>query len=298
MRNPPPLLFKVSIRTIWIQIEIIGHAMHIPKVMTIAGSDSGGGAGIQADLKTIAALGGYGTSVITALTAQNTQSVARIHAVPPPMIRAQYRAIMDDIGTDAIKIGMLGPSPAIEAVAEALAAAPADYIVLDPVMISKSGAQLLPDDAIESLTGLLIPRCTVLTPNIPEAERLTGISIESDEDIRDAALRLEEMGAGASLIKGGHLDRPDIVNTLYDGSSFRQFTSPRLDSRFTHGTGCTLSSAIATYLGRGDTLADAVEKGIEFVTEGIRNGYVVGNGTNPLNHMYAAARNVANVRSN
>jgi hydroxymethylpyrimidine/phosphomethylpyrimidine kinase len=260
--------------------------MFVPKIMTIAGSDSGGGAGIQADLKTIAALGGYGTSVITAITAQNTKTVAAIHEIPLDIIEAEYRAIMDDIGADAIKIGMLSSPAIIQRIALLLDEAGSTHMVLDPVMISKSGAQLLHETAVEALIGELLPRCTLLTPNIPETERLTAIRIQSDEDIEHAASILYDKGVKAILIKGGHLDRPQIVNTLFDGDRFYRFTTERLSNRYSHGTGCTLSSAIATYLGWGKPLFEAVERSIQYVSDGMQHGYAVGGGVNPLNHMF------------
>ncbi len=260
--------------------------MSAVKIMTIAGSDSGGGAGIQADLKTIASLGGYGTSVITALTAQNTQTVTKIHEVPVDMIKAQYEAIMEDIGASAIKIGMLSSTAIIKTIAGLLMQKSAPHVVLDPVMISKSGAQLLQEEAIEALITELIPLCTLLTPNIPEVEKLIGGSVNTDEDIQNAALSLKQKGVPACLIKGGHLKRPNIMNTLYDGSTFNRFTTTRLTNTYTHGTGCTLSSAIATYLGMNKPLDEAVELGIQYVSEGIKHGYKVGGGTNPLNHMH------------
>lgn len=260
--------------------------MYIPKIMTIAGSDSGGGAGIQADLKTIAALGGYGTSVITALTAQNTRAVTMIHEVPSDMIAAQYEAIMEDIGADAIKIGMLSSIEIIKTVAGLLRQQSAPNVVLDPVMISKSGAQLIKEEAIEALITDLLPHCTLLTPNIPETEKLIGQSIKTDEEIKNAALLLQGKGVAACLIKGGHLDRPDVLNTLFDGSTYFSFTTDRLEKTYTHGTGCTLSSAIATYLGHKKPLNEAVGLGIQYVYEGIHLGYAVGQGTNPLNHMH------------
>jgi len=264
--------------------------MSVAKIMTIAGSDSGGGAGIQADLKTIAALGGYGTSVITALTAQNTHTVSKIHEIPTDMIKAQYEAIMDDIGASAIKIGMLSSTSIINTVAELIKQQPAPHIVIDPVMVSKSGAQLLQDDAIDALVNELLPLCTLLTPNIPEVEKLTGSSVSTDEEIQNAAIELKEKGVRASLIKGGHLNRTNIMNTLYDGDNFHKFTTERLKNTYTHGTGCTLSSAIATYLGKNISLAQAVELGIEYVSEGMTHGYMVGGGANPLNHMHVLNR--------
>jgi hydroxymethylpyrimidine/phosphomethylpyrimidine kinase len=260
--------------------------MFFPKIMTIAGSDSGGGAGIQADLKTIAALGGYGTSVITALTAQNTRTVSMIHEIPTDMIIAQYETIMEDIGADAIKIGMLSSVEIIKTVAALLRQQSAPFVVLDPVMISKSGAQLLKEEAVEALITDLLPQCTLLTPNIPETEKLIQRNIKTEEDIKNAALLLQGKGVRACLIKGGHLDGPDVLNTLFDGSTFFSFKTGRLENTYTHGTGCTLSSAIATYLGLKKPLNEAVESGIRYVYEGIHHGYKVGHGTNPLNHMH------------
>jgi hydroxymethylpyrimidine kinase/phosphomethylpyrimidine kinase len=270
--------------------------MFIPKIMTIAGSDSGGGAGIQADLKTIASLGGYGTTVITALTAQNTRTVSQIHEAPTDMIKAQYEAIMEDIGADAIKIGMLSSATIISTVAGLLRQERAPHVVLDPVMISKSGTYLLREDAVEALITELLPLSTLLTPNIPETERLVGYTVTTDEDIRNAALFLKDQGVRASLIKGGHLKRPQIINTLYDGSTFHRFTTQRLDNKYTHGTGCTLSSAVATLLGSNKPLPEAVETGIHYVSEGLKHGYVVGGGTNPLNHMHLLQRDYLDPR--
>jgi hydroxymethylpyrimidine kinase/phosphomethylpyrimidine kinase len=261
--------------------------MSIPKIMTIAGSDSGGGAGIQADIKTIAALGGYGTTVITAITAQNTREVTAIHEIPVEIIEAEFRAVMEDIGADALKIGMLGTSRIIETISGLLGEFRVNHVVLDPVMISKSGAELLQPDAVDALIGKLIPQCSLLTPNIPETEKLVGFPISSDEDIQNAAFILQRMGVPAVLIKGGHLNRPNIMNTLFDGKEFHRFTTTRLDTAYTHGTGCTLSSAIATHLGYNKPLVEAVELSIQYVSEGIQKGYRVGRGTNPLNHHFA-----------
>lgn len=271
--------------------------MSVAKIMTIAGSDSGGGAGIQADLKTIASLGGYGTSVITAVTAQNTREVTQIHEIPLDMIKAQYEAVMSDIGADAIKIGMLSSSAIIKTVSGLLKQQTAPHVILDSVMVSKSGAQLLQEDAVDALITDLIPLCTLLTPNIPETEKLVGFPVNTDEEIQNAALTLKQRGVPASLIKGGHLKRPNVLNILYDGSTFHRFTTSRLANTYTHGTGCTLSSAIATYLGMNMKLEEAVELGIQYVSEGMKHGYTVGNGTNPLNHMHTLSRKHSNVRS-
>ncbi len=255
--------------------------------MTIAGSDSGGGAGIQADLKTIAALGGYGTSVITAITAQNTQTVTAIHDIPVEIIEAEFLAIIDDIGADAVKIGMLSNPATIRKIANLLREYPVRHIVLDPVMVSKSGNQLLQENAVRALIDDLLPLCTLLTPNIPEAEKLVGYRISSDREIEKAARDLHAGGVGAVLIKGGHLRRENVVNTLFDGTQLVRIETERLDDSYSHGTGCTLSSAIATYLGWDEPLDNAVREAVGFVFEGMKHGYPVGEGVNPLNHFHS-----------
>lgn len=232
--------------------------MAVAAALTIAGSDSGGGAGIQADLKAFSALGVYGASAITAITAQNTQAVTAIHPVPPEIIQAQITAVLDDIRIDAVKIGMLGTSMATRAVAAALA----DYrgmIVLDPVMIAKSGDALLQDDAIDALITHLLPRADLLTPNLPEAARLTGLREATDAiDAEAQGQRLIDMGARAVLMKGGHAEGTQCHDILVTRDGITTFTAARIDTRNTHGTGCTLSSAIAARLARGDDLATAV----------------------------------------
>ena len=257
----------------------------IPKAMTIAGSDSGGGAGIQADLKTFAALGVYGTSVVTAVTAQNTKGVTGVHEVPVEMVAAQIEAVLSDIGTDAVKTGMLFSSDIIETVARELNHFRVDRLVVDPVMVAKSGDRLLREDAVEALRRSLIPSATVVTPNIPEAETLTDMRIESEEDIRQAAVRIVGMGAQAVVVKGGHLSGPP-VDLLYNGRDFRLFDAPRIETRNTHGTGCTFASAIAAGLAGGMDLAEAVGAAKEYVTEAIRRSFEVGRGHGPLNHFF------------
>ena len=257
----------------------------IPRAMTIAGSDSGAGAGIQADLKTFASLGVYGTSVVTAITAQNTLGVTRVHEVPVEMVAAQIEAVISDIGTDSVKTGMLFSKDIIETVARELAHFRVDRLVVDPVMVAKSGDRLLMEDAVAAMRSSLLPLATVVTPNIPEAEALVETRIESPEDRRRAADKIVGMGAKAVVIKGGHLSGP-AVDLFYDGREFREFNSPRIDSRNTHGTGCTFASAIAAGLAKGMELVEAVASAKEYVTEAIRSSFDVGQGHGPLNHFH------------
>ncbi len=253
--------------------------------MTIAGSDSGGGAGIQADLKTFAALGVYGTSVLTAITAQNTVGVTGIHEIPVDMIEAQIEAITSDIEVDAVKTGMLSSIAIIETVVSRLQHHRVDRLVVDPVMVAKSGDRLLKEDAVEALRTKLLPLATVVTPNIPEAETLADMRIENAEDAREAARRLVAMGPRAVVVKGGHLPGPP-VDLLYDGKQFREFDAPRIETTSTHGTGCTFASAIAAGLAKGMGVADAVAASKEYVTEAIRRAFPLGRGHGPLNHFY------------
>ena len=257
----------------------------IPRAMTIAGSDSGAGAGIQADLKTFASLGVYGTSVVTAITAQNTLRVTQVHEVPVEMVVAQIEAVISDIGTDSVKTGMLFSKDIIETVARELAHFRVDRLVVDPVMVAKSGDRLLKEDSVAAMRKLL-PLATVVTPNIPEAETLVETRIESPEDGRRAAGKIVGMGAKAVVIKGGHLSGP-AVDLFYDGREFREFSSPRIDSRNTHGTGCTFASAIAAGLAKGMELVEAVASAKEYVTEAIRSSFDVGQGHGPLNHFHS-----------
>ena len=232
------------------------------KVLTIAGSDSGGGAGIQADLKTFAAIGCYGMSVITALTAQNTRGVTAIHALPPSFAVEQMTAVFTDIGADAVKIGMLYSAELIEAVTETLNKYRARNIVLDPVMVAQSGDRLLQDDAIEAIKDHLMPVADVVTPNLPEAEVLLGQKIESLEDMQRAARSLAQLGGRSILVKGGHLEESKSTDLLYltEEDRFVTLEAERVDSRNNHGTGCTLSSAIAAHMSRGSSIEDAVSK--------------------------------------
>jgi hydroxymethylpyrimidine/phosphomethylpyrimidine kinase len=260
------------------------------RVLTIAGSDSGGGAGIQADLKTFSALGCYGMSVITALTAQNTTGVTGIHAVPPPFVAQQMAAIMDDIGVDAVKIGMLFSAELIESVAESLKRYGVDTIVLDPVMVAQSGDKLLQDEAIEALKETLIPLATVITPNLPEAEVLLARGINGKEHIQKAASTLAELGSKSVLIKGGHMETSDSSDFLYihDGKRFVVLPDERVQTPNIHGTGCTLSSAIAAHLAKGFDVEPAVRKAKEYIAKAIRAGaaYRIGQGSGPVHHFH------------
>ena len=259
--------------------------MKIPKAMTIAGSDSGGGAGVQADLKTFAALGVYGASTLTAITAQNTVAVTAVHDIPTDVVTAQIDAVLTDIGADAVKTGMLSSSDIIECVCEALEVHGVQRLVVDPVMIAKSGDALLREDAIGSLRTRLLPLAMVVTPNIPEAEALTETTIVSDADVRRAAEAIVGMGARSVVVKGGHREGP-ATDLFYDGKEFKEFTAPRFDTVNTHGTGCTFASAVAAGLARGMVVTDAVALAKDYVTEGIRHSFSIGQGHGPLNHFY------------
>ena len=257
----------------------------VARAMTIAGSDSGGGAGVQADLKTFAALGVYGTSVLTAVTAQNTLGVTAVHQVPAQTIAAQIDAVLTDIGAGAVKTGMLASSPIIECVVSQIGRHSVPWLVVDPVMIAKSGDPLLEKTAIETLRSRLVPAASVITPNIPEAETLTGMNITSDSEARAAAEKLVGMGAKSVVIKGGHREGP-AVDLFYDGAQFHEFTNERIDTPNTHGTGCTFASAIAAGLAKGLPLFDAVAMAKDYVTEAIRRSFPIGQGHGPLNHFY------------
>ena len=257
----------------------------VPTAMTIAGSDSGGGAGIQADLKTFAAFGVYGTSVVTAITAQNTVAVTGVHEVPAEMVAAQIEAVMSDLGADAVKTGMLSSIAIIDTVAGELRRLGVDLLVVDPVMVAKSGDRLLREDAVDALKSRLIPLATVVTPNIPEAETLTGMVVRSLEDARRAAEGIMRMGAQSVVVKGGHLPG-DPVDLFYDGSRFLEFPGKRIDTTSTHGTGCTFASAVAAGLAKGHDLANAVAEAKEYVSEAMAGAFPIGNGHGPLNHFY------------
>jgi hydroxymethylpyrimidine/phosphomethylpyrimidine kinase len=258
----------------------------VPVAMTIAGSDSGGGAGVQADLKTFGALGVYGTCVITALTAQNTRRVEGVYEVPAAFVAAQIDAVVADIPPDAVKTGMLANAEIIRVVAERVRSLHLPNLVVDPVMVAKSGDRLLREDAVDALRALLLPLATVVTPNIPEAEVLTGSPIAGVEDARRAArVLVEEMGARAAVVKGGH-GRGPAVDVFYDGRETRLLRAPRIETTNTHGTGCTFASAIAAGLARGLPPLAAVRLAKRYVTAAMRRAFPLGGGHGPLHHFY------------
>ena len=261
-----------------------------PRLLTIAGSDSGGGAGIQADMKTFSALGCFGMTAITALTAQNTCGVRAIHAVPPDMLRDQIDAVLEDIGVDAVKIGMLHSPEIVHAVASAIDRHALPHVVLDPVMVATSGAVLIDNPAIAALVRELFGRAVLVTPNLDEASLLVGRTLASEADMQAAALELLAKGARAVLIKGGHL-AGDVVSDLLQvaGSAPHWMRAPRIATANTHGTGCTLSSAIAAHLALGLSLIDAVEAARTYVRGALAAGASVktGQGGGPLNHGFA-----------
>lgn len=263
-----------------------------PRLLTIAGSDSGGGAGIQADLKTFAAHGAYGMSVITALTAQNTRGVRAVQEASADFVAAQIDSVFEDIGADAVKIGMLASAPIVRTVADRLRwwleRSPAP-VVLDPVMIAKSGHALLRDDAVEAVIEDLVPLSTLVTPNVPELERMTGLPGQSEDDRLRAASELAARGP-AVLAKGGHAEGEEVVDLLVEPAgaspSVHRFRHPRLDTSSTHGTGCTLSSAIAARLARGEDLATAVGGAIDWLHAAMKAAYPLGSGHGPVDHLH------------
>ena len=255
------------------------------RVLTIAGSDSGGGAGIQADIKTVTALGGYAASAITAITVQDTRGVHAVHPIPPATIAAQIRAVLDDIGADAIKTGMLGDAAAIEAVLDALAEFPGIPLVVDPVMVAKGGASLLGDGALEVLRRL-IARADLVTPNAPEAEALTGLAIADTDDLRAAGEALLTSGVRAVLMKGGHVPGDSVIDLLMTTAGETVLEGPRIATRHTHGTGCTLASACAVGLAQGLRLEDAVARAWAYTAEAIRQAPGFGAGAGPLGHAW------------
>ena len=262
----------------------------IPRVLIVAGSDSGGGAGIQADIKTVTALGGFAMTAVTALTAQNTEGVAAVFDVPPEFAAQQMRLVLDDIGADALKTGMLHHAGVIEAVADVIDEMAAGIpLVVDPVMVAQSGASLLDPEAVDALKRRLLPLATVLTPNIPEAETLIGASIATSEDMVDASERIAAMGPSAVLLKGGHLTGETLTDVLRADGLVETFSDARIDTRHTHGTGCTLASAIATGLGQGLSLRDAVVRGRGYLREAIRTAPGFGRGHGPVNHGHPLA---------
>ncbi len=259
--------------------------MKPPRVLIIAGSDSGGGAGIQADIKTVTMLGGFAMTAITAITAQNTLGVQAIHPVPPDIIRTQIRSVMEDLGADIIKIGMLGTAESMAAVVETLGRyAPTVPIILDPVMQAKGGAALLSPDAHTMLVNTLLPLASVLTPNIPEAEILSTLSITCISDMEAAAAALARLTDGAVLVKGGHLAGDELANVLHHQGKTDIFRSRRIESCHTHGTGCTLASALAVLLAEGLTLPEALPEAQSYVHQAILHAPGYGSGHGPMDH--------------
>ena len=255
------------------------------RLLTIAGSDSGGGAGIQADLKTFQALGAYGMSVVTAVTAQNTREVTGVWALPPDAVRAQIDAVLQDVGVDAIKIGMLFDADIILAVARALKSYPPTPVVLDPVMRAKGGHRLLRTDAEDALRTELLPLAHVVTPNLPEAAVLVGQDLNDEQARTEAGRQLNRLGARWALVKGGHAEGP-VIRDILTGPEEHTYTGARIDTRHTHGTGCTLSSALAVGLARGLSVPAAVELAERYVAGAIRNAPGIGHGHGPLNHQW------------
>jgi len=260
-------------------------AEHRGRVLIIAGSDSGGGAGIQADIKTVTALGGYAATAVTAITVQNTLGVTGVHPIPPAVVEAQARAVLDDIGADALKTGMLGDVEMVERVAAILDSTRAPAVV-DPVMVAKGGANLLADQAIAAVRSLMVPRAFLLTPNAPEARALTGLAVETSDDLRRAGEALLALGAQAVLMKGGHVAGPRVMDILMTPQGETSFEGERLETRHTHGTGCTLASAIAAGLAQGLDLPQAVARAWAYVHEALRQAPGFGAGHGPLDHAW------------
>ena len=263
-----------------------------PRVLTVAGSDCSGGAGIQADIKTITVLGGYASSAITALTAQNSLGVREISTVPAAFMAKQMTAVLEDIGADVIKIGMLGAADVILAVAAVLEKYPDIPVVLDPLMVATSGDRLIGPEGLETLKTHLIPKAELLTPNIPEAETLTGLSITCLDDMKKAASELLKLGCRVVLVKGGHLEGEQITDLLADQGGDEIFTGKRIKTRHSHGTGCTLSSAIAVFLASGLPLKKAVALAREYVVKAMVSAPRLGEGQGPLGHNFG--RNLTN----
>ncbi len=265
------------------------------RILTIAGSDSGGGAGIQADLKTIALLGGFGMSAITALTAQNTVGVQAIVECNEEFVKRQIDAVLSDIGADAIKTGMLANSEIIRGVAEKIRQYAIEKVVVDPVMVAKSGDALLKKEARETVKGDLLPLCYVVTPNLPEASVLSGHEVKGLDDMKEAAMVIHQLGAKNVLVKGGHLPGSPI-DLLFDGQRFQEFQGERVQTRNTHGTGCTYSAAIATELAKGQPLAEAIKRAKAFMTLALRFSLNLGKGHGPTNHYAMASREIERYR--
>jgi hydroxymethylpyrimidine/phosphomethylpyrimidine kinase len=260
--------------------------MSIPKALTIAGSDSGGGAGIQADLKTFSAYRVFGMSVITAVTAQNSLGVQGVECLSPAFVARQIESVLEDLGADAAKCGMLANAAIIDAVATSLGSRRVEKLVVDPVMVAKSGASLLEPEAVHALITRLLPLALVVTPNLPEAEVLSGMPVASRAEMEESARRIHALGPRHVLVKGGHL-KGDAVDLLYNGREFTAFQASRIDSGNTHGTGCTLSAAITAGLAQGRPLGEAVRDAKAYVTRAIREGFALGRGVGQLRHFLA-----------
>jgi hydroxymethylpyrimidine/phosphomethylpyrimidine kinase len=257
--------------------------MTLPRCLTIAGSDSGGGAGIQADLKAFAALGVYGMSALTAVTAQNTVGVQGVIELPAAFVGQQIDSVVTDIGVDAVKTGMLANADIIAVVAEKARTYHWPHLVVDPVMMAKSGDPLLRPEAQQALISLLFPLATIVTPNIPEARALTGLAITTVTEMEQAAQMIHAMGPRWVLVKGGHL-QGDSVDVLFDGAQYQYFTAPRIETRHTHGTGCTFASAIAAGLAKGLSVPEAVQQAKDYITTALRHAPGLGNGHGPVHH--------------
>ncbi len=258
----------------------------LPRVLTIAGSDSGGGAGIEADLKTISALGCYGMAAVTAVTAQNTVGVFGIHEIPPETVARQIDVVLEDIGADAAKLGMLSSVGIIEAVAGSLRRQAVEKLVIDPVMVAKSGDALLRENAREALKRELLPLAWMVTPNIPEAEVLSGLTITTEEEVWRAGEVIHGLGPKYVLMKGGHLAGTEATDWLFDGANWSVYSAERIDTKNTHGTGCTFSAAIAACLARGKGAREAVEEAKTYLSGAIRHALSLGHGHGPLNHLW------------
>jgi hydroxymethylpyrimidine/phosphomethylpyrimidine kinase len=255
-------------------------------VLIIAGSDSIAGAGIQADLKTCAALGVYGMTAITALTAQNTTGVTAIHEAPPEFVGEQIDAVEDDVRPDAVKTGMLANARIVEVVAAKVREHALPFLVVDPVMVAKGGDRLLKKDAVRAVRELLIPLADVVTPNTPEAEDLVGHPVRTDEEVRAAAREILSWGARNVVVKGGHREGADSVDVLWDGRNFHEYRAPRVKTQSTHGTGCTFASAIAAFLARQEEVPDAVRHAKEYLTGALKHAEPIGHGHGPVNHFW------------
>ncbi len=261
---------------------------HYTRILSIAGSDSGGGAGIQADTKAISACGGYAATAITSVTIQNTLEVKGVHILPTEVVEAQVEAVLEDIGADAVKLGMLPTAQIAEAVARLLTTFRVPHVVLDPVMISTSGHRLIDPEAVQTIREQLFPLSTLVTPNIPEAEYITGLKINSEADFPAAAEAFFNLGVRAVLLKAGHLDGAKVADHLYTPEGVHTYRYDRIETPNTHGTGCTLSSAIATYLAHGHALPEAVSLAENYIHKAILNGaqYALGGGHGPVHHFY------------